>query len=309
MSRRPIIKPSRITRGQWILCLVSAVTLALVLYLVNGRAADHRTQDDLGRTVSALSTGMAQNQARLKELGERPVGPPAASISAGKATPPPTEDAPVTPGSTKTTTVGPTDAQVRTAVRAYFADHPIKTPQIDPQDLAPQVTRYVAKYLTEHPPAAGKPGTDGDDGAAGATGPSGAPCDPATNTGCVGPSGARGPGPTDEQVATAVAVYLPGAVADYLTANPPPAGPAGPSGAPCDPGTNPACVGPSGERGPGPTSDQIRTAVSDYIASHPVPPCSDGYEQTTQQVVTAGGTVTAQICTLPTSTAPTSTPS
>lgn len=83
--------------------------------------------------------------------------------------------------------------------------------------------------------------------------------------GPTGPAGPAGPGPTDEQVAAAVAAYFaanppaPGrapttgeiaeAVADYLAANP---------------------LAP-GEQGPGPTREQILAAVTEYLIANPPP--------------------------------------
>lgn len=93
-------------------------------------------------------------------------------------------------------------------------------------------------------------------------------------TGAQGPAGAQGPGPTDAQVAAAVAAYMsthpapPGAtgpgpsldqitaaVTAYLKANPLPPGPTGATGAP----------------GPGPSDGQVADAVAVYMASHPAP--------------------------------------
>jgi hypothetical protein len=83
--------------------------------------------------------------------------------------------------------------------------------------------------------------------------------------------------PTADEVAAAVAQYMtanppdPGrpptaaeiadAVATYFATNPPPEGPRGPRGA----------VGATGERGPGPTAEEIQAAVSAYLAENPPP--------------------------------------
>lgn len=286
MSKHPVVRPSRIKWTQWGTWILAAVTLALVLYLVEGRSSDHQAQADLrahltrsDSRIEALSTGLAQEQAHSERQGVKPVVPPAASIAAGKATPPPTDIVPVTPGVTRTVTVGPTAAQVRAGVNAYFADNPVKV-KVDPATLAPQVTAFVTKYLREHPPAAGKNGTDG----------------------LAGATGKPGPPPTDAQVAAAVLAYLPSAVADYLTANPPPTGPVGPvgpTGPACDPQTNPLCrgpIGPSGSPGPGPTADQIKTAVADYLTDNPPPPCPTGYTAKDKNITTDTGPVTARVC-------------
>lgn len=106
----------------------------------------------------------------------------------------------------------------------------------------------------------------------------GVPCpfDPAEFRGERGPEGRQGPGPSDAQVASAVAAYLaanppqPGrtpteaevasATAAYLAANPPAAGP----------------QGPQGDQGPGPTDEQVAAAVTAWLAAHPPPYCAPG---------------------------------
>jgi len=80
--------------------------------------------------------------------------------------------------------------------------------------------------------------------------------------GAVGEQGQQGPGPSQQQIADAVAAYLtlhpvPGAspsqvaaaVAAYLVASPPPPGP----------------------QGPGPSGQQIADAVASYMAANPAP--------------------------------------
>jgi hypothetical protein len=66
-----------------------------------------------------------------------------------------------------------------------------------------------------------------------------------------GDAGPPGPGPTDAQVLAAVAAYL--------KANPPAAGPPGPAGA----------AGPAGKDGATPSTDQIAAAVARYLAANP----------------------------------------
>lgn len=81
-------------------------------------------------------------------------------------------------------------------------------------------------------------------------------------SGVAGAQGIQGPGPSDAQVASAVAAYLtahpvPGvsasqvaaAVSAYLAASPPPSGPAG----------------------PGPSDQQVASAVAAYMAANPAP--------------------------------------
>lgn len=84
-----------------------------------------------------------------------------------------------------------------------------------------------------------------------------------------GPQGSQGPGPSDEQVAAAVAAYLAqhpiaglpptqeqvsAVVAVYMTQHPAPAGSPGPTGA----------------AGPGPSDTQIAAAVAVWESGHPV---------------------------------------
>lgn len=89
-------------------------------------------------------------------------------------------------------------------------------------------------------------------------------------SGVAGAQGIQGPGPSDSQVASAVAAYLaahpvPGvsasqvaaAVSVYLAASPPPSGPAG----------------------PGPSDQQVASAVASYLQANPPPsgpPGADG---------------------------------
>lgn len=120
-------------------------------------------------------------------------------------------------------------------------------------------------------------------GASPVTTPPGAP--PATAVpGSVGP---RGPGPTDAQIAYAVAAYC--TAHDGCTGIPSPAqvraavsafcatgvcrGAAGPTGASGQPGPSGSpgptgAAGASGSPGPGPTDDQVSAAVNAYCAAH-----------------------------------------
>ncbi len=106
--------------------------------------------------------------------------------------------------------------------------------------------------------------------------------DPETLRGEPGVPGPAGPGPTDAQVAAAVASYLranppasgraptdaeiSAAVAAWLTANPPSAGPRGETGP----------QGEQGPAGPGPTDEQIAAAVAAWLAANPPPHCPAG---------------------------------
>jgi hypothetical protein len=241
----------------------------------NARVALSQTLSTQAGRVDQLSTLAAQNQAKLQALGQKPVGPDPASISAGKATAPPTEQAPLSPAPIYVNSIEPSQERVNTGVRVYFTKHPPKAPITAAQVVA-KVVPYVTSYLKAHP---AKPGKKGD------TGASGAPCDPDQNLDCKGPAGKDAPPPSDEQVATAVQAFLPAAVAAYFTANPPPSGPAGPSGSP----------GPQGPKGDGPTQDQIAAAVNDYFTQHPLA-CQDGYTATNETVTTDHGPVLIQAC-------------
>jgi len=112
---------------------------------------------------------------------------------------------------------GPSDAQVQAAVQAYLQQHPIagQPPTTD------QVAAVVEVYLAQHPAPAGSPG----------------------------PTGASGPGPSDAQIAAAVAVWESG----HPSVGP--SGPSGPSGAPGPSGPpGVGATGPQGEPGsPGPS--------------------------------------------------------
>jgi hypothetical protein len=108
------------------------------------------------------------------------------------------------------------------------------------------------------------------------------PFDPAKFRGATGAQGEQGPAgpqgrpPTEAEILAAVEVVYqrnrpadgrtPSAgelavlVADYLVANPPPAGPSG----------------PQGETGPPPTAEQVRAAVDAWFAANPLPVCPAG---------------------------------
>src|SRR5690606_12287985 len=88
------------------------------------------------------------------------------------------------------------------------------------------------------------PGPQGEPGPVGERGPQGER----------GEKGDPGPGPTDEQVAKAVA--------EYLAANPPAKGEKGERGPQGEKGER-------GEPGPPPTDDQIAAAVAAYLKANP----------------------------------------
>lgn len=195
--------------------LVAAVVGVLAFMLVELGVASRqldglRTQQtQQAKTVTLLASNLSDAQSQLKQHGITPKQLPPAQIIA-QAGP---------PGSVGPQGPGPSDAQVQAAVQTYLSVHPIAG--LPPtQD---QVAAVVAVYMAQHPPAAGSPGSTG---AVGATGPSGA-------------VGAAGAGPSDAQIAAAVAVWE---SAHPVVA---PSGPAGPSGPP-----GPSGVGQTGPQGP-----------------------------------------------------------
>lgn len=134
--------------------------------------------------------------------------------------------------------------------------------------------------------------------------------------GVQGLPGDRGPGPTPEQIETAVVSYcaargecagrppsteeVAAAVAQYLTANPPQPGRPPtpgeiadavavyfannppPEGRPGRDGVD-GKDGATGERGPGPTEEEIEAAVAEYLAANPPPACQAGTHVETVQ--------------------------
>lgn len=126
-------------------------------------------------------------------------------------------------------------------------------------------------------------------------------------TGATGATGKRGVGPTQAQVAAAVSEYLRAhppprgraptmaelltAVTGYLQEHPPAAGPSGAAG---QDGTN-GRDGVDGKDGPPPTAEQIRAAVEEYLAAHPLA-CPNGYHLEETTVVTATGPQPAAVC-------------
>lgn len=281
---RPIITHRRLRVLHVIAPVMSVAALLIGLYIILVRApnATHKRDAQVMGLQSSLSTITVlgeQNQQRLSQLGQPSIGPPVASVSAGKVTVPPpvltSEPSSLPPAGY----VRPSQQQVTVGVSAYFADHPVRA-NVTPTQVADKLVPYVTSYLKSHPAPAGKAGKNG-----------------ATVTGSPGAGGATGPGPTDEQINASVQTYLPGAVSAYLAANPPPSGAVGatgPSGA--DGSAGPAGpAGPSGPPGPGPTSDQIATAVSDYLVAHPLA-CPDGFTATNESVVTDNGPVLVRVC-------------
>lgn len=264
--KSPTIRPARWWRRQlvplWVLALMFAFMAATLGYRTFVLDPEQHARAD------ATTTALKQEQAHAISNGIQTVAPPADSIADGKATAPPTDKVPTSPTTVINQTIAASAPMVRQAVAEWFAAHPVKTPSVDlaalKEKLVPDVARFVSSYLAAHPPAPGAPGSPGVNGHNG-------------HNGADGHDGEPGHTPTAEEIAAVVTTYLPAAVADYLTANPPAAGPTGPSG-------------------PGPTSDQIRDVVADWIATNGVP-CGDGQTKgnvTVQDV--SGKTVTIRAC-------------
>ena len=99
--------------------------------------------DRQAETVDVLAQALADEQSAAEARGEEPVAPDAEDlIDDPEYTPPPEP-------------LAPTDAQVREAVRAYFADNPVE----DGKNASPaQIAAAVINYLTENPPDPGEPG-------------------------------------------------------------------------------------------------------------------------------------------------------
>lgn len=163
--------------------------------------------------------------------------------------------------------LGPSDPQVLRGVEAYFDLHPLGTQE----GYQRAVQRATVAYLTENPPAPGRPPTDREirsavrvalvanppaDGVDGADGSDGRGVAAASIDGCdvvftysdgatdrVGPlcgaDGAPGPAPSDQQVADAVAAYC--------SANGECRGPQGPQGEPGVVQTSDNCEPANGE--------------------------------------------------------------
>lgn len=112
---------------------------------------------------------------------------------------------------------GPTRDEIAEQVELFFARNPTELDQV------------VAVYMAANPPVPGPPGAPGMT----------APCVTAPVDPCVGPEGPQGDRgdrgedgrtPSNDEIAESIAA----AVAEYLLANPPPAGPKGDAGPICE---------------------------------------------------------------------------
>lgn len=127
--------------------------------------------------VDGLSKALTAQCNQTKRLGHKCVAAPAPSVRANPGQP----TVSAQPGPSGPQGPGPSDAQVETAVAAYFAAHPVINDT--PPDPA-TVQAFVDAYLVAHPAPAGSPGATGSPGANGQTGA----------TGATGPAGSNGRG-------------------------------------------------------------------------------------------------------------------
>jgi hypothetical protein len=159
--------------------------------------------------VAEQNTAAVEKLARqVRALGGKPVVEPSEVPE------------PMPPSADPPTVVLPTVAQVAAAVLDYCSSGRCRGAD-GASASSTQVSAAVSRYCTggRCRGASGSPGADGQDGAQGEPGADGQP----------GPQGERGPGPTDEQIAAAVASYC----AEGRCQGPPgPQGERGPAGEP-----------------------------------------------------------------------------
>lgn len=138
------------------------VAVACALFVVMGLAllVMHSQIDGLSKALTAQCQ-------QTKRLGHKCVAAPAASVRANPAQPTVSPQ----PGPAGPQGPGPTDAQIQTAVAAYFAAHPV----INDTPPSPSVVQaFVTAYLVAHPAPQGSPGPAGSPGSTGQTGATGA---------------------------------------------------------------------------------------------------------------------------------------
>lgn len=141
--------------------LAAGFTMAIILISV------------LLQQVDGLSTALTAQCNQTKRLGHKCVAAPAPSVRANpdRPTVSPAPGPAGPQGQQGQQGPGPSDAQVQTAVAAYFAEHPV----VNSAPPAPSVVQaFVTAYLQQHPVPAGSPGATGAAGAAGRDGATGA---------------------------------------------------------------------------------------------------------------------------------------
>lgn len=294
--RRPDIS----RQGKWSISLVASVMLLGVvigLSLSQLYSYEYRNHT-LGKHLSNVTVLADQRGAALTNAGQPSLGPPAASVASGKATPPPTALVPTEPTATPATVDEqrivamvlariprpkdghtPTGAVLQKAIVATLVAHPNLT--------NPQVSAAVTHYLRTNPPPAGAPGKSGPSGTVGSpgmNGPSGDTGSPGTN-GQDGAQGAAGTSVTgahicgDSDTSSYCTQAASGDLVEQLTAF---------DGTVSYVDTGRA-LGDTGPQGPGPTDQQVADAVDAWMAQHPQPVCPSDYTATDITVDTAGG--------------------
>jgi hypothetical protein len=227
----------RFWREPWFWCyLAGGLVVALLFWTMQAHASQQNTDLKAAQgEASSANHAVSALASQVRGLG----GTPVATSSA-------------VPGKQGERGPGPTDAQIAVAVNDYCALHdncagtPSKT----------QVTAAVHAFCSAGAcrGSSGTPGPEGRPGASGSSGASGAPGQP-------GASGAAGPGPTDDQIAAAVAAYC--------TAHGNCTGPAGPTG-------SAGPTGPTGPAGRGVASIDCKGLGLDQLTIH----YDDGTTQT-----------------------------
>lgn len=136
-------KDARRRIGDWAAVGIAVLVIAAIGWFII-EVQDLRDEAAVDRDrVDVLAQALADEQSAAEARGEVPVAPDAEDlIDDPEYTPPPEP-------------LAPTDAQVREAVRAYFADNPVE----DGKNASPaQIAAAVINYLTENPPDPGEPG-------------------------------------------------------------------------------------------------------------------------------------------------------
>jgi hypothetical protein len=297
-------RPTVSRRGRWSIALVLSILLtgAMLGISLLSLAQYETRQHHLDRNLQNVTVLADQRGAALTNGGHPSLGPPAASVASGKATPPPIALVPTVPTKTAPTVdeqrivamvlarmprpkdgKTPTGAVLQKAIVATLVAHPNLTNA--------QVSAAVTRALTRIPPAsAGPPGSPGPSGAAGSPGipgPSGDAGSPGTN----GSDGASGPaGPVGTSV-TGAHICADPDTSDYCASAP--AGDLVEQLTTANGDVSYVDTGPA----PGPTDAQVQDAVDTWMSQHPQPVCPSNYTATDITVDTAnGGTAQIRTC-------------
>lgn len=201
---------ARLRRADWrgVAIIAGAVVVGLAISWVLWAQQTQRQQ------IAGLSTALAAQRQQAQQSGQTPVAQPPDRVREHPERPTVKPE----PGPSGPQGPGPTDAQVRAAVDAYFAEHPVA----DGRAPTPaEIAAAVINYLKEHPPKQGErgPGPTPEQVASAVAEYLASNPPPSGPPGPQGERGERGPGPTGEQIAAAVR--------DYLAANPLPTCPDG----------------------------------------------------------------------------------